>query len=206
MKLWLTRHKRWLFALAGAAVLAGVFVLGWCTGASAADQKADAALRAVLETLPDPERCALCSAGTRYHAPCLLDLSTGQVGELTVYAHHPSKSGEIAPMEKQPTGTFNYFSCLGLPGIRETCTFTCTVTLPKERKRIDPALYCRDCRRLLAQAGMEGYVVVDLYDPKHIQAYPLQKDGSERIRDYRVTVTPGREGTLEVRVAGLLTF
>ena len=199
----LRRNRQWLLALVGVAVLVAVFALGWHAGAHAARQRAYAALWADMENLPDPERCALCGPGVPYPAPCLLDLSTGQVGEMTVYLPHPAKPGEVAPMDKQPTGTFNYFSCIGLPGIRETCAFTCTVTLPKEHRLMVPALYCRNCRRLLAQAGVEGYVVVDLYDPAHIRAYPIQEGKSELIRDYRVTVTQSRKGTQEVRVAGL---
>ena len=203
LKAWLIKHRQWLFILVGVAVLVAVFTLGWHAGAHAARQRAYAALWADMADLPDPERCALCGPRVPYPAPCLLDLSTGQVGEMTVYLHHPTKPGEVAPMDKQPTGTFNYVSCIGLPGIRETCTFTCTVTLPKERRLMVPAQYCRDCRRLLAQAGVEGYVVVDLYDPDHIRAYPIQEGKSELIRDYRVTATRGRKGTLEVQVAGL---
>lgn len=198
------KNKRWFFALASIVVLAAVFTLGWHAGANATHQRAYAALWEAMVELPDPGRCALCGEGVPYPAPCLVDLSTGQVGEMPVYLHHPSKPGEIAPMDKQETGTFNYVSCIGLPGIRETCTFTCTVTLPKERHLMDPALFCKDCRYLLAQAGIEGYVVVDLYDPEYIRAYPVQTGNAQTIRDYRVTVTQGQKDTWRVQVAGLL--
>lgn len=47
---------------------------------------------------------ALCQngEGIRYHAPCLANLPTGEVGVLAVYAQHPPRLvGEIVPEEKQ---------------------------------------------------------------------------------------------------------
>ena len=44
---------------------------------------------------PNPKRCAICDS-IPYHAPCLVNLATGEVGELTVYEPHPfgqEKSG-----------------------------------------------------------------------------------------------------------------
>lgn len=157
-----------------------------------------------MSNLPDPERCALCGGGVPYPAPCLVDLATGQIGEMTVYAPHPSLPGQVAPMEAQPTGTFSFHPCAGLLAVQDTCAHTCAVTLPTEHGMMDPALFCKECRTLLAQAGTEGYVIVSLYDLEHIRAYPIRKGEAELIRDYRVSVTGGQSGVLEVRVAGLL--
>lgn len=201
MRIWLTGHKRPLFALGIMAVMGTAFALGWYAGSNTTDRKAYAALWEAVIELPDPEQCALCSEGMRYHAPCLIDLSTGQMGEMTVYTRHPSRPGEIAPMEKQQTGTFNFQPCAGLMGIRETCTHTCTVPLPERERLMNPALFCKKCRQLLAWAGLEGYVIVDLYDLGHIQAYPLR---DTVIRDYRVSVTDRKDGGMDVCVAGLL--
>lgn len=152
--------------------------------------------------LSDPEQCALCGERMRYHAPCLVDLSTGQVGEMNVYTNHPSRQGEIVPMEKQQTGTFSFRSCAGLTAVRDTCTHTCKVTLPGQKGLMNPALFCRGCRLLLAGAGLEGYVIVDLYDLDDVQAYPIQYGV---IRDYEISVKEQKDGTLDVCVTGLLS-
>lgn len=192
MKTWLTRYTGWLLAL----VTVASFALGWYAGKGAADREA-------MSDLPDPERCALCGEGTPRHAPCLVDLATGQVGEMTVYARHPTLPGQVAPMEAQPTGTLCFQPCAGLLGVRDTCAHTCAVILPEEGGRMDPALFCGTCRRLLAQAGTAGYVMADLYDPERIQAYPIREGETQVIRDYRVSVSGGPGSSLEVRVAGL---
>lgn len=181
-----------------------VFSLGWYAGSNATDRKAYAALWEAIISLPDPEQCALCGGGIPYHAPCLVDLSTGQMGEMKVYADHPSRQGEIAPMEMQGTGTFYFQFCAGLTAIRDTCTYTCQVILPEERELMDPALYCKECRERLAGAGLEGYVIADLYDPNHIQTYPIQRGGNQVVRDYRISVSDRRGAALEVCVTGLL--
>lgn len=199
MKTWLTGHKRRLFTLGIAAAAIAAFALGWRAGATAAERNLYAALWTADR--PDPDRCALCGGRVRYHAPCLLDASSGQLGEMQVYAPHPSRQGELAPMAEQPTGTFRFQPCAGLMGTRDTSTHTFQVILPEERKLPDPALFCKACRRLLAGAGAEGYAVVDLYDLDHVQAYPLR---NEVIRDYRVSVSDRNDGPVDVCVTGLL--
>lgn len=178
-----------------------VFALGVLAGSKATDRNAYAALWDAMADLPDPEQCALCSKGMRHHAPCLINLSTGQMGEMTVYTPHPSRQGEIAPMEMQQTGTFNFQPCADLMAIRDTCTHACIITLPEERELINPALFCRECRQLLAEAGLEGYVILDLYDLDDVRAYPIQ---GEIIRDYRISVTIRQARTIAFCVEGLL--
>jgi len=181
------------------------FSLGWYAGSKATNRKAYAAVWDAISTLPEPERCALCSEGMRYHAPCLINLATGQMGELRVYTPHPSRQGEIAPAEKQQTGTFSFLPCAGLTAISDTCDHTCHVTLPEELELMNPALFCMECRQLLAGAGLEGYVIVDLYDPATIQAYPIREDKECFIRDYRVSVTSRKGASADLCVTGLLT-
>lgn len=84
MKIWLKRYRGCLLAGIAMVLLALSFGLGWRTGQYATDRQAYAALWEAIVSLPDSEQCALCGEATRYHAPCLIDLSTGQMGELTV--------------------------------------------------------------------------------------------------------------------------
>ena len=201
MKPWLTKHKQQLLALGAVAVLGAVFSLGWSAGSHAIDRAAYAALWEAIVHLPDPERCALCGEKKQYHAPCLIDLSTGQMGELRVYTYDPTGPGTLDPREAQCSGTISFPSCAGLTAARDTDFHTCQVTLPEERELMNPALFCKECRLLLAGAGLEGYVIVDLHNRDNTQAYPLR---GKVIRDYRVSVTKRKDGRSDVCVTGLL--
>ena len=133
MKIRQINYKRWFTALALIAAGEMVFGMGWYAAGVYEEQRAYAALWKEMESVPEPEQCALCGKGMRYHAPCLIDLSTGQMGEMRVYTNHPTKQGELASAELQETGTFQFQPCAGLVGVRDTCNHTCEVTLPKER-------------------------------------------------------------------------
>ena len=202
MKAWLTKHKAMcLYVLVLVVTCVVFFALGYYVGEIYEERGAYIALWEAITDLPDPERCALCGGGIHYHAPCLLNLSTGQIGEMAVYTPHRSIQGEIAPMEKQQTGTFDFYFCAGLMGVRDTSNHTCKVTLPAERELMDPAFFCRECRVFLAGVGLEGYLIVDLYDLAHIQVYPIRDNV---IRDYQIFVTDRKDGSIDVCVTGLL--
>lgn len=204
MKTWLIRHKGQLLTLGMAAVMAVVFSLGWYAGGNAADRNAYAALWEAIVALPDPEQCALCHEGRQYHAPCLIDLSTGRMGEMRAYTYDPAPQGGLDPREVEFSGTLSFLPCAGLTAVRDNGLHTCQVTLPEEWELMNPAHFCKECRLLLAGAGLEGYAVLDLYDLDNKLAYSTRRGGLEVIRDYRVSVDSGKDGGLEVRVTGLL--
>lgn len=106
MKNWLTKNRRNLLAIAAICVS---FALGWFAGANATDRRAYAALWEVMAVLPDPEQCALCGEGMRHHAPCLMDLSTGQMGELKVYTDPPHPAGRTRPKRVTADGHLYLF-------------------------------------------------------------------------------------------------
>lgn len=203
MKTWLTRHRRQFFALGIVAVMGVAFSLGWYAGISATNRKAYAALWEAIIGLSNPKQCALCGEERRYQAPCLISLSTGQMGEMRVYTYGPTKQGKLDPREAQFSGTFNFQQCAGLTAIRDTDFHTCQVTLPAERELMNPAHFCKECRQLLAGAGLEGYVIVDLYDLDNVQAYPIR---DKVIRDYRISVNDRKDGSMDVCITGLLEY
>lgn len=108
------KHVKTLVILLTLAAMVVVFRLGWYAGSNATDRKAYAALWEAMVDLPDPERCALCAEGRPYQAPCLIDLSTGQMGEMRVYTYGPTQEGKLDPREAQCSGTFNFQPCAGL--------------------------------------------------------------------------------------------
>lgn len=188
------------------AIIAVTFCLGWRGGIDATNRKAYAALWEAIVALPDPEQCALCSVGRGCQALCLINLSTGQIGEIQVYAYGATKEGKLDPREAQFSGTFNLQPCAGLTAIRDTDFHTCQVFLPEERELMNPAHFCKECRLLLAGAGLEGYVILDLHDLDHKLAYPIWTGRHEVIRNYRISVGRQKNGGWEVCVTGLLEY
>lgn len=73
----------------------------------------------------------------------------------------------------------------------------------RERKLINPAHFCQNCRTLLVGIELEGYIILDHCDLNHVRAYPVRKNSNQVIRDYRVTVDKGKGGTWALCVTGL---
>lgn len=118
-----------------------------------------------------------------YHAPCLIDLSSGQVKELTVYTPNPNLPGELAAEKNQQSGSmdFSYFK---------------------------NALIIRDTNKHLCRAQLSAptgaYVLADLYDPENIRFYPVEPQSTYIIRDYEVSIYEDGDRGLTIEVQGLL--
>ena len=76
---------------------------------------------------PEPERCAICDS-IPFHAPALVNLETGEVGELEVYEPHPFKVAELN--EYQQGGTFSFIHAAGLNGYSDTANWETHITIP----------------------------------------------------------------------------
>ena len=65
---------------------------------------------------PEPEECVVCDnlQGPRFHAPCLLELSTGELTELEIYEPCHRYSGELAPDQDMDYNVMT-FGGSGLP-------------------------------------------------------------------------------------------
>lgn len=179
-----------------ASFLFGVFLRG-----IVADR--DMALWKSFVLTPESEICALCGSGIPYHAPVLLNLSTGEAGEIRVYDPDPRHRYELA--EEQSTGTFSLLHIAGAAGYRDTSNHTCCVTLPEKESPIDPALFCRDCWALLADTAAEGYILADLYNLRDMKVYAIKDNVKYTIRDYDISISTRTEtGGLSINVTGLL--
>ena len=157
-----------------------------------------------IQTFKQPDECALCGSGARerYHAPVILNLSTGQKNEMRVYdTDLPNSDLEIAQI--QTTGTFSFASCAGLTGRRDTCSHTCTVDVPFETGSMKQSLFCTSCRNLLQDYKKQGYVLVDMYDESKIFIYGISEASEYEIRDYKVTVSEqADQAEFEVEILG----
>lgn len=148
--------------------------------------------------------CAICGNGDgiEYRAPVLVNLSTGEVGELRVYeTTQPSKKPSISPVQK--VGTFHFSKCAGLTGSVETYSHMHTIKIPEKSEGIVMEHFCGACRVVLASAATRGYALLDLRDLKNVRAYPLEEGAYYKIREYDVSIFRGQDDSeITVRVEG----
>lgn len=137
----------------------------------------------------DPARCALCTAG-RYHAPCLLNLSTGELFELAVYSPHEQLEAELSP--SQPSVLAIQMSG-GIFAYSDPRAGWCDATEPHIKEPPRASLFCGACGALLRPYYKDGYVLLDLYAGP--ECYPFRADASYDIRDYHVNIVNKPDST-----------
>lgn len=157
-----------------------------------------------MTTAPEPEVCVLCrnGDGEKIHAPCIINLSTGEMAELNVYEPHPTEQGEVSTELKK--GSFSYSRGAGANIMRNQESEFCEATLPKDWEKINPAHFCYECRRIISNLDKKGYIIADLYDPETVAVYKVWDGAKYEIRDYLVTVNKNENRSFEVEVHGLL--
>ncbi len=198
-----TRACTWIKCTASFMVLTLFFLSGFWLRGIAAEQEI-AAWQTIFLT-PEPDLCALCGygGGPRYHAPCLVNLSTGEVGEMRIYDPDPVRIWEVS--EVQQSGTFSLLRCAGVTAVRDTDAHTCTAGLPRRADGLAPEHFCRNCRARIAEVSRQGFILADLYDLTDIRTYALPSEAARSIRDYDVAIRRGqRAGFLSVEVTGRL--
>lgn len=78
----------------------------------------------------EQKACCLCSS-FRFHAPCLVDLETGEMIELDLYFPHPTKVAELA--DPQPEmGTFSFVGLGDVKGTKLTDSKTIELDIPTD--------------------------------------------------------------------------
>lgn len=135
---------------------------------------------------PDPEDCSICGH-LKCHAPCILNLATGEIGEMELYQPHFRKVGEIA--EDQTGGTFSFIYLAGLQGIRLTDPWYIEIDIPMEGEKKNNTFFCNMCRELLKEYE-QGYVLLDLYDLENPVVYGFKEGAAYEMRCYQIAVTP----------------
>lgn len=145
--------------------------------------------------------CCLCSS-FRYHAPCLIDLKTGELVELDLYAPHPTKVAELAEQQPQ-TGTLSFIRFADVTGTKLADSNVITLNIPVSEKTPKPEL-CRTCRKQLCDLFVSRYVLADLYDAVHKKLIPIPLDMSMELRCYKIFASKEENGVLKVTVQGTL--
>lgn len=134
---------------------------------------------------PAPVDCSLCGH-LKCHAPCILNLATGEIGELELYQPHFRKVGEIA--EEQTGGTFSFICPAGLQGIRLTDPWYIEVSVLIVGGWKNDAHFCLQCREKLEQY-MQGFVLLDLYGIDDPDIYAISENVEYEIRCYEIEIT-----------------
>ena len=151
---------------------------------------------------PNPKRCAICDS-IPYHAPALVNLATGEVGELAVYEPHPFKVAELN--EYQQGGTFSFIYAAGLNGYSDTANWETHITIPTNENEYEEKHFCKACRKLISGHTENGFLLLDLRSPESFSILSLESDVIQTVRCYEVQTKQGRDeietivqGTLEI--------
>ena len=129
-----------------------------------------------------PDRCPLCDF-IKSHAPCLVNVKTGEVEEMALYTPHYNLVGEIA--EVQDDSTFSFVSVCGAKGTRLSSPWIMELDVPVLDAPIFKYHFCRDCRKLLS--GHARYVIADLYIHGEPAVYEISDGMKLDLRCYTIT-------------------
>lgn len=150
------------------------------------------------------KECVLCTEPP-HHAPCLLNLATGEMGELTVYDSHPADGKMLS--DEQMTGTFSFLYCAGLTGYRDTACELCHFDIPVNIDKYNPFHFCNDCRSLLASYKNHAFVLVDTFDEGSPLILPINDSVIYELRSYRISAIYNTDRSrYELSVYGTLNF
>ena len=145
-----------------------------------------------------PDRCPLCDF-IKSHAPCLVNVATGEVEEIALYTPHYQLVGEIA--EEQNDSTFSFVTIAGARGTRLSSPWIMELDVPVTKEPVFKYHFCRNCRKLLADQG--GYVIADLYVHGQPMVIPITDGMEQELRCYKITAAMNAEdNVIELKVEG----
>lgn len=147
------------------------------------------------------KECCLCSS-FRYHAPCLIDLKTGELIELRLYEDHPTLVAELS--EKQShNGTFSFVRLNGVSGTKQTGPERVDLLVTTEAI-LFPAL-CKDCRQQLPAGSVNRFALADLHGMEEKHLIPIVADTALSLRCYDITMEADAEkDSIAVIIQGTL--
>lgn len=144
--------------------------------------------------------CCLCNS-FRFHAPCLVDLETGEMIELDLYFPHSTKVAELA--DPQPEmGTFSFVSLGDVKGTKLTGSKAIELDVPVSVKTTNPAL-CHNCRKQLGSLIVGRYALADLYGSEDKVIIAIKQDLCLDIRCYHITAQADKD-VLKLIIQGTL--
>ena len=156
--------------------------------------------RAILPA-PNPKRCAICDS-IPYHAPALVNLATGEVGELAVYEPHPFKVAELN--EYQQGGTFSFIYAAGLNGYSDTANWETHITIPTNENEYEEKFFCKACRKLISGHTENGFLLLDMREPTKFSILSLDPDEIHIVRCYQVQIKLCQSNKFEIIIIGTM--
>ena len=136
------------------------------------------------------DRCPLCDF-IKSHAPCLVNVETGEVEEMALYTPHYKLVGEIA--EEQNDSTFSFVNMAGARGTRISSPWIMELDVPVTKAPLFKHHFCRDFRKLLADQS--GYVIADLYVPGAPVIIPITDGMEQELRCYKIMAALAEDAT-----------
>ena len=156
----------------------------------------------VITILPasEPERCAICDS-IPMHSPALVNLATGEVGELTVYEPHPFKVAELNPY--QQGGTFRFIYAAELNGYSDTANWETHITIPTNENEYEEKFFCNACRERIAAHTDKGFLLLDLRTPESFGILSIDSEQIQSVRCYEIQTKQDLD-EIEIIVHGTL--
>lgn len=151
--------------------------------------------------IQEPEKCALCDTFPR-HAPCLVDLNTGELRELEIYQPHHTKVAELS--DEQYGGYMSLVQFGDISGILLGADRV-ELNAPSKSTGMQDALFCNACRKLLKENNCQGYILADLRNSGTPTVWQIKDGISFSARCYDAQISQGDEaGKLKILVIGTL--
>ena len=149
------------------------------------------------------KECCLCSS-FRYHAPCLIDLETGDLIELDLYFPDDELVAELqVPQPEIDTNTFSFVKLGDVSGTKLTGNKTIELHIPYDTTAF-PSL-CKKCKKLLPFGYTSRYVFADLYDKEAKTLIPINADTKLTLRCYEIIMNENKENKyIDVIIQGIL--
>lgn len=149
---------------------------------------------------PEPVCCAICDS-IPMHAPCIVNLSTGEVGEIRIYDPNPDQTATLNNF--QQGGTFCFIEVSGFSGYRDTSTWETHITFPEDKGKYKKDYFCKQCRSLIDDYSNDGYLLLDLLSPENASIIDLDTDEGNFLRCYEMQII-NKEREKELIVTGNL--
>lgn len=151
--------------------------------------------------IAEPAECVLCDAFPR-HAPCLVDLNTGELRELEIYQPHHTKVAELS--DEQYGGYLSLVSFGDISGILLGANRV-ELDAPAKMTGMLDVIFCKECRKLLKDNKCKGYILADLRNPETPTVWRIEDGTSFSVRCYDVEISKSDEaGKLKIIMYGTL--
>lgn len=139
----------------------------------------------IYKILPVPsEKCPICS-GPEKHAPCLLNIRTGEIHTLDLYEY--SETDWNTPAKHQRGGYAVLLNYGDTTGIRMTDPWYLQLRIATIPTSVPKGLYCRSCQKKLS-AKECGFAILDLGTAHSPVIYKICSGSEYSFRCYDILV------------------